>query len=330
MPGPAVTGSRSRADRASSAPAGGAVEGDFRAASSGTASAAPAAVAAAVIALLLWSGTAVANKIAVAHMDPLTAGVLRSMLAGLVAVAVAAGGRLPLPPGAGNKLLLLVTGAASFAVWPMLLSLGLGHTTANHSALIMALIPVFTGLIAAGFERRAPRRGWWGGAVLALAGTVVLVVGRSGPLAVEGVSAAGDGIVLAGVGVCALGYVTGGRLTPLIGTRATTFWSLAGATLVLVPVFIMLAPRTDWAAVSAAGWGAIAYLTLLSSLLGYALWFWALGSGGIARIGALQFGQPVMTLILAALILGEAVTPPLAAAGAIIIAGTWLAQRRAG
>ena len=286
-----------------------------------------AVLAAAVTALLFWSGTAIANKIAVGYMDPLTAGVLRSMLAGFVAIAVAVAGRLPLPPGPGNKLLLVIAGTASFAVWPMLLSLGLGHTTANHSALIMALIPVFTGLIAAAFDRRAPRRGWWGGALLALFGTVILVTERVGPLTTQGASPAGDLIVLAGVGICALGYVAGGRLTPLIGTRATTFWGLACASIVLVPVFVLLAPRTDWSAVPPAGWGSIAYMTLLSSLLGYALWFWALGHGGIARIGSLQFGQPVMTLILAAVILGEAVTAPLVLAGAIILAGTWLAQR---
>lgn len=285
---------------------------------------------AASLALLLWSGTAVANKIAVADIDALSAGVLRSMLAGVIAIVIAVAGRLPLPPGPSNKALLAVSGTACFAAWPMLLSLGLGHTTANHSALIMALIPVFTGLIAAAFDRRAPRLGWYAGAALALVGTAILVTTRGGPLAAAGASPTGDLIVMAGVGVCALGYVAGGRLTPLIGTRATTFWGLACASLVLVPVFVLLAPRTEWSAVSAAGWAGIAYLTLMSSLLGYALWFWALGHGGIARIGSWQFGQPVMTLILAALILGESVTLPLALAGAIILAGTWLAQRSAG
>ena len=37
-----------------------------------------------VMALVLWSGTAIANKIAVAYMSGMTAGVLRSMLAGVV------------------------------------------------------------------------------------------------------------------------------------------------------------------------------------------------------------------------------------------------------
>lgn len=285
--------------------------------------------AAASIALLLWSGTAVANKIAVGEMDPLTAGVLRSMLAGLIAIVIAVLGRFPLPRERSDKALLVIAGTASFAVWPMLLSLGLGRTTANHGALIMALIPVFTGLISAGFERRRPRPGWCAGALVALAGTVILVTHRAGVHSGGGGEALGDFIILAGVGVCALGYVAGGRLAPLIGTRATTFWGLACASLMLVPVFILVAPRTDWSAVTAMGWGSIAYMTLLSSLLGYSLWFWALGHGGIARIASWQFAQPVMTLMLAALILGEAITLPLILAGAVILAGTWLAQRKA-
>lgn len=296
---------------------------------SGDSAGANYALVSAAAALTLWGGTAIANKIAVAHIDPLAAGVLRSMLAGFIAIAVATSLRLPWPSGVGNKLLLVVTGTASFAAWPMLLSLGLGHTTANHAALVMALIPVSTGLIAALFERRMPRPGWWAGVALALLGTAVLVMERGGPLTMAGASLAGDLVVLAGVGVCGLGYVVGGRLASQIGTPATTFWGLSCASVVLVPVFIAIAPRTDWLAVPAAGWGGIAYLTLMSSLVGYALWFRALSRGGIARIGTLQFGQPVLTLVLAALILGEAITLPLIAAGATILAGTWLAQRQA-
>ena len=43
----------------------------------------PAIFAAAGLALVLWSGTAIANKIAVGYMDDMSAGVLRSGLAGV-------------------------------------------------------------------------------------------------------------------------------------------------------------------------------------------------------------------------------------------------------
>jgi drug/metabolite transporter (DMT)-like permease len=165
----------------------------------------------------------------------------------------------------------------------------------------------------------------------ALAGTFALVLQRSGgALLAEHGDPAGDLIILAGTLVCASGYVAGGRLSSILGTRATTLWGLAAALCVLVPAFLLRAPRTDWASVGAAGWTAIAYLTLVSSLLGYAAWFWALGRGGIARVGSWQLAQPVLTVALAAVLLGEPVTRPLVLSAAVILAGTAVAQRRAG
>ena len=280
--------------------------------------------------LTLWSGTAIANKIAVGHMDAMTAGVLRSLLAGLIAVAIALLWRLPFPKQAAQRGLLALSGIASFAVWPLLFSLGLGMTTAAHAALIMAMIPAFTGLIAAAFERRRPRLGWWLGVALAGVGTLLLVIQRNGDAVLgDGASATGDLLILSGAAICALGYVAGGRLSPIIGNGATTFWGLAIATTILIPTFLWLAPRTNWAAVGVPGWSSIAYLVFMSSLLGYAGWFWALGRGGIARVGAWQFAQPVMTLALAAALLGEEITLPLLLDAAAIIVGTALAQRAA-
>jgi drug/metabolite transporter (DMT)-like permease len=284
--------------------------------------------AAAVIALLLWAGTPIANKVAVATIDPATAGLLRSMLAGVAAAALARAMRLPFPSEPRQRWLLLVSGIASFVIWPLLFSVGIGLTTASRAALIVAIIPVATGLIAGAFERRWPHGSWWAGTAVALAGGALLVLFRDGiSLAADRVGVIGDLVVLAGIGFCGLGYVAGGRLTPIIGTWATTFWGLALSTIVLIPCVALLAPRTDWSAVTATGWAAVVYMTLCSSLLGYCAWFWALGHGGITRISALQLGQPILTIVIAAAWLAEPITAPLLAAAAIILAGTWLAQR---
>jgi drug/metabolite transporter (DMT)-like permease len=133
-------------------------------------------------------------------------------------------------------------------------------------------------------------------------------------------------VILLGVVVCAGGYVAGAKLSPVIGTWATTFWGLAFAAMILAPIVWLLADRTDWAAVDASSWFAIAYMAVLASLIGYALWFWALGHGGIARISSWQMGQPVVGVVFAAIVLGEAVTVPLLIAGAAIVAGTALTQ----
>jgi drug/metabolite transporter (DMT)-like permease len=286
-----------------------------------------AVYAAAAGALLLWAGTPIAMKLAVATIDPATVGMLRAVLAGPVALTVALALGLPFPARGRPRNLLIVSGITSFAVWPTLLSVGIGLTTANHAALIIAIIPIFTGLIATIFDRAWPHLAWWAGISIAGAGTVFLIFyGGGGPPDGGATSVTGDLIILAGAIVCALGYVTGAKLSPVIGTWATTFWGLAIAAVLTTPVVAFLAPRTDWVAVTNTGWLSMGYLAFLGAITAYAAWFWALGYGGITRMSSWQLGQPVVTFVFAAILLGEAITLPLLAAGAIVLAGTALAQ----
>jgi drug/metabolite transporter (DMT)-like permease len=290
-----------------------------------------AAVAALGLTLIFWSGTPIANRFAVAHIDAITAGTFRSMLAGFVALGIALILRLPFPTTPRLRLLLVYSGWANFAIWPGMLSLGIALANASHAALIMALIPVWTGLFAALMERRRLRPGWWLGAAIAIAGTAVLVV-FSRPAAELSVSAdflAGDLIILAGVGLCASGYVAGARLSPAIGSWGSTFWGLSAALLILVPTVAVLFGRTDWSAVPLGGWASIAWLAFLSSLAGYALWFLAMSKAGVARIAVWQFAQPVLTLGAAAVLLDEPITWPIAVAAVAVIGGTFLAHRHA-
>lgn len=285
---------------------------------------------AACLALLLWSGTAIANKFAVLYMDGLTAGVLRSMLAGFVALTIALMLRLPFPRSWQNRLLLLTSGIASFALWPILMSIGIEHTSAGHAALIMALIPIFTVLIASTLQRIIPNSTWWFGAMLAFSAGIALMFERG--LVFEDAGNAtlkGDFLILIGGAVCAVGYVAGGKLSKTLGSLATTFWGLSLALLILIPIFAMISDQTTWSEVPTNGWLAIAWMTLLSSLAAYILWFFALAKGGVSRIGSLQLAMPIATLIAAAILLHEPLTLFLIIICSILIGGTFLAHRNA-
>ena len=74
-------------------------------------------------------------------------------------------------------------------------------------------------------------------------------------------------------------------------------------------------------------WGSLVYLALLSSIVAYVLWFWALDAGGIARVATAQFLQPVVSLGLAAWILSETISVELLLATLIILAGVAICQR---
>ena len=291
----------------------------------------PAPLFAALVALFLWGGTGVANKHAVNFMDAMSAGVLRSLLAGAAALAICLALRQPFPRENRHRALLLVSGITSFALWPALLSIGIAMTTAGHAGLIMAVLPVLTVLIATIASRKLPSSKWWAGALMALSGAAYLVFERVGvtDLLAAPDSLRGDLVIFAGCFLCAVGYVTGGKLSPVIGAVATTFWGLACALLLLIPLLWANFAATDWYAVPASGWAAILWMAALSSLTGYALWFYALGKGGIARMGSLQLLLPVISLLAAVAVLDEAVTPRLGVVCIVIVAGTWIAHGNA-
>jgi drug/metabolite transporter (DMT)-like permease len=288
-----------------------------------------AVFAAAGVAVGLWAGTPIVTKIAVAEIEPVLVGMLRTVLPAFISIPLALALRIGLPAGWRHWGWLLVSALAGFVLFPILFTVGIRYTSASHAGLILAILPVFTGLMASGLERRWPGPLWWLGVAVAGAGTAALVGLRLG-FAGGADSLLGDLVILAG-GLCAsAGYVSGARLSQLgYSAWGTTFWGLAVGGLVLLPFLAIAAPSVDWGAVSMASWLCVAYLMLASSILGYVAWYWALARGGIGRVGLMQFAQPVGTLVLAALMLGEALTVPLVIVAVVILGGIYIARRGA-
>ena len=285
-----------------------------------------ATLAAASFAVVAWGLTPAATKLAVGEIDALTVGILRTVLAMAPGLPLALALRLPLPTGGGDWRLLAISAVCGFVGFPLLFGIGVNLTTTAHAALIMAALPIFTGLFGAVVERRRPARPWWRGAALALAGEVVLVGARFG-FEEPGASLEGDFLTLASCIVGAAGYVAGSRLSPRIGTWSTTFWGLSLGGMVLLPLLAIRLDATDWDAVTVVGWNAAGYLALFSTVLAYVCWYWALARGGTARIGSVQFAQPVVALGAAVTAMGEVMTMPLAVATVAILAGIAIAQR---
>jgi drug/metabolite transporter (DMT)-like permease len=77
----------------------------------------------------------------------------------------------------------------------------------------------------------------------------------------------------------------------------------------------------------ASAWGAVVFLAVVTSIVGYVGWYWALAKGGITRIAPLQFLQPLSGLALAAIVLDERLTWPLAVGAAAVIGGVTIARR---
>ena len=74
-------------------------------------------------------------------------------------------------------------------------------------------------------------------------------------------------------------------------------------------------------------WSGLIYQALGVTIVAYILWYWALGTGDIARVGLFQFLQPVSGVILAGIILAERTSLTFLLASAIIMTGVVMAFR---
>jgi drug/metabolite transporter (DMT)-like permease len=286
-----------------------------------------APVAVAMLVMVVWGATPVATRIATDELEPLAVAVLRTVLAGIVAVPLLAGMGVTPPTSRKARLLLAVSAIAGFVFFPVVYTVGQERTSAMHGVGILAGLPVFTGLYAAAVARRTPGRWWVAGCALALVGEGLIVAVRTRGGGVDA-TVLGDLLVLAAALVVSSGYVAGALLVPRgLSSAATTYWGVTIGAVSLLPLgAVMLAvdgiPHGD-----ADAWGAVVFLAVATSILGYVGWYWALALGGIARIAPLQFLQPLSGLALAAIVLDERLTWPLALGAGAVIAGVAIARR---
>lgn len=279
-------------------------------------------VAAALLAVVLWGASPVAAKIAVGSLSPVAVVLFRTIVGGIAALPLVLVMRIPLPVQRRQKYLLALSGFCGFVGFPLLFTIGVERTSANHASIILACLPVFTGAIAMAWDRKCPRGLWWAGCAIALGGEVLLVTAHDAGGRAAGL--AGDLLVLASNLFASLGYVAGARLQRQgYSAVGTTFWGVIVFAVFLLPFAPFVASGVEFASVPASAWLAAIYLALGVTIVGYILWYWALGKGGIARIGSFQFLQPISGIALAWLLLGEQLTSTFFAASALVLVGVW-------
>jgi drug/metabolite transporter (DMT)-like permease len=283
-------------------------------------------VVAAVLVMVVWGATPVLTRVATDDLEPLWVAVLRTMIAGIVALPLVAATAPRPPSSAPARLLLAASAAAGFVIFPVVFTVGQERTSAMHGVGILAALPVFTGLYGAIVARKKPGPWWLAGCALALAGEAVIVAVRVGPGGAA--TLAGDLLVLVSALVVSAGYVAGAMLVPRgFSSAATTYWGVVLGALVLAPLALTILVVDGPPRAGAASWAAVLFLAVVTSIVGYVGWYWALARGGIARIAPLQFLQPLSGLALAALVLDERLTWPLAVGAAAVIAGVTVARR---
>jgi drug/metabolite transporter (DMT)-like permease len=93
-----------------------------------------------------------------------------------------------------------------------------------------------------------------------------------------------------------------------------------------LPLVFFMPSVNTMAAISPKGWGALVFLSLVCTIFGFLVWSWALKKTEAARLGALVYLIPLVTIISGLVFIREAPTVGLIAGGIILIAGVVAAE----
>lgn len=253
------------------------------------------------VGVAIFSASLPATRVAVADFDPVFLTLARAAIAGLV------GGACLLLlrqrcPGRGDLVSLLITTLGVVVGFPLLTALSLERITSAHSMVFIGLLPLATAIFAVLRAGDRPRLVFWLFSIIGAA----LVAGFA---LAEDLSASwsGDLLMLGAILVCGLGYAEGAKLSRTLGGWQVICWALVLALPMMLPLALLAQPET-YSGIALPAWVALGYVSLFSMLIGFVFWYRGLAQGGIAAVGQLQLLQPFMGLMLAAGLLGEAVS----------------------
>lgn len=282
----------------------------------------------AVFTVIVWGASFIATKVALNDVSPVTIVWMRfAMGVAILGAAVIARRQFALPTvNEWGYFALLGFLGITFHQW--LQSNGLLTSTAGTTAWIVATTPVFMAVLG----WLVLKEGLGGikifGILVAAFGVLLVVTDGDLPSITAGkFGTSGDVLILISSANWAVFSVLSRRgLRTHPAARMMLFVMTAGWIFTSVMFFsgggIREIPR-----LSADGWISVTFLGVFCSGLAYIAWYDALQALSTAQAGVFLYIEPLVAMVVAAIILGEAVTWAVLVGGAIILLGVWLVNR---
>jgi drug/metabolite transporter (DMT)-like permease len=272
-----------------------------------------------------WAAAFIVGKVVLAQMTPLPAAIWRYAVAVtmLLPFAVRQRPRAGLGAAAAPLAAMVVLGGVCY---PWLFFQALARTSATNTSLLIALNPVLTVLLTPLVGERLDRR-CAVGIALALAGAVTVITrGHAGALVSLGFET-GDLLALAAAAAWACFNIASRGVVDHLSPAFTNcvVYTLGG--IALFALGRADAPVAQLAAATPATLAGIVAMALFSSVLAGQFFLFGVRTVGVARTVVFVYVVPVLTALLATVLLGERFEAAQAAGGAAVLAGVWWTSR---
>jgi len=283
----------------------------------------------ALFAVVVWGASFVATKVALRYASPDVVVWLRfAMGVVILGIAVLAGRKFTLPEKRDWPYLALL-GFLGITFHQWLQSTGLVTSEATTTAWIVASIPIFMALL--GWLALKEKLLWLqvAGILLSTFGVLLVVTRGNLVLLASGkFGTVGDFLILISAPNWAIFSVLSRRGLQKYPATLMMFYVMAFGWLFSSVLFFVQGGLNQIGHIPWDGWAGIAFLGIFCSGLAYIFWYDALQALPVAQTGAFLYLEPVVTVIVAALILGERLYLATLLGGVLILAGVWLVNRK--
>ncbi|WP_370263318.1 DMT family transporter [Limnobacter sp.] len=291
----------------------------------------PALAAKLVLTALLWGGTFVSGKVVANHLPPMVAAFGRYVVAAvlLLWVVKAVEGRLP-RINRQQGFITLGLGLTGIFLYNVFFFAALAHIPAGRTALLVALNPIITAMLASVVyrERLGPVR-WLGIAIALVGASIVITRGdlHAAMLDLRQSFGLGETMMLAAVVSWAVYTLISRKamqsLSPLAATTYASWWGL---------LMLSLSSASElggvaWAAVPWQVWLALLYLGAFGTVVAFVWYYEGVRAVGPSRTAVFTNLVPVFGVVLAAVVLGENILVSMVVGGAVTVVGVMLTSR---
>jgi drug/metabolite transporter (DMT)-like permease len=232
-------------------------------------------------------------------------------------------GKTEIPFRSADLPRLLLVGFFNVAGYHLALNYAEVTVSAGLAGLLISLGPVFSALLAVALLKEKVGRRLVLAIVLAVGGAAILSAGDlSGGSTLYGPLA----VVLAALSY-ALFAVFAKPLITKYGALPIAIRAGLVGTVMILPL-ISTSFISDVSRLSATGWEALLYLSILSTVMGYSLFYILVGKGGVSRVMIQLYLAPVFSVVGGMLVLGETVTIDTFLGGTAMLLAVWIATTR--
>jgi len=215
---------------------------------------------------------------------------------------------------------LFLLGFLGIVIYHLGLNYGEVYISASAASLIIATIPIFTVIFATMFLKEKLTKKIMIGVPLSLSGVILIsLTGTSAdPFEITYISAAVAVLISALVGA---GYtIAGKKLLERYSALSLTIYAFLFGCLGLLP-FLSPSLVIETASLTWRSWGAVLFLAVFPTVIGYILWYVVLEVKTASEISVSLYFIPVLSTIISYFLFDEKITWLFLIGGALVILG---------